>query len=213
MQFTKAMLTQSEVKARLNYDPDTGVFTRRRSKWSAIKEGRIPGHTDKHGYHYIRLGQVRVGAHRLAWLYVYGVLPNGLIDHRNGNPSDNRIDNLRVVNPEKNSWNARKASTNRSGYRGVSWHSPSKRWQAQITHNKQPIHLGYFDTRELAAEVYEATALRLRGEHHRRQKIANHPSLTTPKQHHNRHAAQPVYGYASKKEYRLALAKAVADGL
>ncbi|MGL9722094.1 HNH endonuclease signature motif containing protein [Symbiopectobacterium sp.] len=50
----------------------------------------------------------RCRAHRLAWIYVYGVEPDGEIDHINGIRSDNRICNFRIVDDKQNARNRRK---------------------------------------------------------------------------------------------------------
>lgn len=46
-------------------------------------------------------------AHRLVWLHFRGRIPDGLvINHKNGNKSDNRLDNLEVVTPSVNAQHA-----------------------------------------------------------------------------------------------------------
>jgi len=47
----------------------------------------------------------RYYAHRLAWLYVYGVWPDGDTDHINRNKHDNRIANLRSCSRSENMLN------------------------------------------------------------------------------------------------------------
>ena len=46
-------------------------------------------------------------------------------------------------------------STNKSGYRGVCWHSRDKVWTAQITSHKKHVHIGYYDTALEAAKAYD----------------------------------------------------------
>ncbi|MDA6380520.1 HNH endonuclease signature motif containing protein [Escherichia coli] len=60
-------------------------------------------------------------AHRLAWLIVYGTMPDGFIDHINRVRTDNRISNLRLVTHSENMQNRKIQKNNKSGYRGVSW--------------------------------------------------------------------------------------------
>ena len=59
-------------------------------------------------------------AHRLAWLLHYGKWPINEIDHIDGNPTNNVIDNLRTVSSQKNKWNSRPRRTNPSGMKYIS---------------------------------------------------------------------------------------------
>ena len=96
-------------------------------------------------------------AHRLAWLFVYGKWPEGVIDHLNGNSLDNRISNLRDVSNTVNSQNQRKSrSDNQAGFLGVSWHSRTRKFLAQIQINGVKTHLGLFTTPEEAHAAYLA---------------------------------------------------------
>eukprot|EP01046_Picozoa_sp_COSAG06_P017145 COSAG06_NODE_1155_length_10484_cov_7.061759_7_plen_497_part_00 len=47
---------------------------------------------------------------------------------------------------------------------GVSWHKPSRKWQATIRHDGKPQHLGYYDDDHEAARAVDTAARRLRGE-------------------------------------------------
>lgn len=187
MALTRDKLTQSELKRRLSYDPDTGLFTRLTTHNMYLFKGRIAGCLTPSGYIMIAVGVGKFPAHRLAWFYMYGEFPKGLIDHKNGIRTDNRIDNLRVVDHVKNTWNGATSSRNKSGYKGVSWHKKAKRWQAQLVFLGTSYHLGYFDTVVEAASAYEELALRLRGEHHRRQKVTHHPKHDSSDRNTNRY--------------------------
>ena len=118
-------LTQQQLKSLLDYNPATGRFV-----WTknSSKHGRIAGQVGN-GYRVIELYGRSYTAHRLAWLYVYGVLPP-LLDHINGNPDDNRIANLRPATRSQNAANSRKSEANTSGYKGVSRSGDG--WVAQV---------------------------------------------------------------------------------
>lgn len=103
-------------------------------------------------------------AHRLAWFYVNGVWPRGLIDHKNGNSLDNSIDNLREATFAQNSQNSKKPATNTSGYKGVYFSHHANKWRAQISVNGRTKNLGYFYTKEEAYAVYCAAANKYYGE-------------------------------------------------
>ena len=90
----------------------------------------------------------RVGylAHRVAWLLYYGVDPGEKeIDHIDGNPVNNKISNLRLVDHQGNMRNKRKRSTNTSGVQGVSWHKGTGKWRAYIADRGEQQYLGIFE--------------------------------------------------------------------
>jgi hypothetical protein len=145
-------------KARelLLYDPETGDFTWIGGKRSR-RTGKIAGFISRHGYRIISVRGLVIRAHRLAWIFTYGVIPKGDIDHINGVITDNRISNLRDVSKSVNLQNQRKAhSNNKSGFLGVSWRPISKKWIAQISLNRKVTIVGYFDDPKEAHEAYLA---------------------------------------------------------
>lgn len=86
------------------------------------------------------------------------------IDHINGNKLDNRRVNLRMATRSENSINKTKQINNTSGYKGVSWNKTLGYWHAYIKINKKRIHLGWFKTKEKAAEAYNKATVRYHGE-------------------------------------------------
>lgn len=147
-----------ELSEELNYDPKTGRFS-----WK-----KEPG-AISNGYRLLKVNQKNFWAHRVAWLLATGEDPEGLvIDHINGDRSDNRIENLRTATYSQNSANARRHSRNTSGLKGASkvmkkgkW---TGRWQSSITYQRRQMALGYFDTKEDAHAAYLEAARRLQGE-------------------------------------------------
>jgi len=91
-------------------------------------------------------------AHRVAWAIYYGHWPSGQIDHINGDRTDNRICNLRIVSCHENMLNKGIQSNNSSGAVGVSKYKNSK-WFAHIRVNGRRIHLGYYDDFESALKA------------------------------------------------------------
>lgn len=86
--------------------------------------------------------------------------PKGMdTDHINGNRLDNRKSNLRVCNRSQNKCNVTKHKDNKSGYKGVSWFTRNKKWQAQIMIEGKTLFLGYYDTPEDAAVAYNKAAV------------------------------------------------------
>ena len=149
-----AHITAEHLRKILNYDTETGIFTWKERIAKCVHIGAVAGCLEK------RIGYVTIGisgdvfkAHRLAWLYVHGVWPDGLIDHINGQKADNRIANLRVVDAGGNSQNVRKPNKrNKSGFIGVIAYQG--KWRASITVNKKTRRIGDFNTPEEAHKAY-----------------------------------------------------------
>jgi hypothetical protein len=82
--------------------------------------------------------------------------PKGLlVDHRNGDPLDNRRGNLRVTTQQINQVNRKRVdSRNTSGVRGVfRARTKAERWTAKIGVDGRMVELGRFATIEEAAEA------------------------------------------------------------
>ena len=126
-----ATLTQLRLKELLDYDPETGVFTWIKPR-TGVPLGAEAGSMTHDGYRRIVVDQQEYRAHRLAWLYVYGEMPSGVIDHINRVRDDNRISNLRDVTCRVNSHNHGGYDTNRSGVTGVWWVKSNKRYHAYL---------------------------------------------------------------------------------
>ncbi len=159
------MITQKELKSLLSYDEKTGIFT-----WllprinNKIKAGSVAGALHHTGYLYIGINKKYYGAHRLAWLYVYGSFPNDMIDHINGNSIDNKIDNLRLSTNTQNQYNQKISKNNTSGIKGVCWHKVAQKWSARIRFNGKRIYLGLFENLELAELVINEARNKYHGE-------------------------------------------------
>jgi hypothetical protein len=147
------MLTQARLKELFYYNPETGLFTRIKDTGNA-HVGDVAGTISQTGYVYISVNGKGYRAHRLAWLYLHGSLPECLIDHINGIKHDNRLVNLRLCNKEQNGFNSKLQSRNKFGFKGVK--QVGNRYSARVTHNYKSIHLGMFATPEEANKAYLA---------------------------------------------------------
>ena len=147
---TDKILTQDRLKELLNYNPETGVFTK--------KSGKIAGTVRPDGYQKITIDWKQYYSHRLAWLYMTGELSKD-VDHIDRNPSNNRFNNLRSVTKSQNQHNRVKQCNNTSGYKGVIYFKRTGRWRANIWVNDANHYLGYFDTPEEASAAYQNAAV------------------------------------------------------
>jgi len=79
------------------------------------------------------------------------------IDHINGNPLDNRDNNLRLCTSAQNHMNQRPRGGS-SQFKGVTWHKRNKKWQAEIQHNGKSYWLSAFADETDAARAYDKAA-------------------------------------------------------
>ena len=156
----KEIITQSLLKDLFDYDTETGIFT-----WACykgkVKPGDIAG-TYAGRYYQIKIEYVLYQLHRLAWIYVYGDIPEGLtVDHKNGVGTDNRIENLRLATRAEQQQNRKTSVNNTSGYIGVIWCRKGKKWQAQIQYKGKVYYLGLYSTPEEAYKIRELKKIEL----------------------------------------------------
>lgn len=136
------MINQNQLKELIHYDEITGVLTSLQDR-PRCPTGSVLGSNNGRGYLRLMLCNRKYYAHRLAWLYVYGVWPDE-IDHINHVKTDNRIINLRSASRVDNNKNASKRADNKSNVSGVHWKNSIKRWVAQIRRDPENRHLGSF---------------------------------------------------------------------
>lgn len=146
------MITQKELKDRLNYEPASGIFTWLKSKRRGWV-GRVAGTKCKNGYEQISIDNERYYSHRLAWLYVNGSWPKYEIDHIDRNPLNNRINNLREASRGCNQRNVGISKHNKTGVIGVCFDKDREQYRAYMQIDKKHKNLGYFDKMEDAIKA------------------------------------------------------------
>ena len=152
----KADVTAQRLREFLHYDADTGVFTWIVDRSPKTRRGDVAGSIYSNGYRMIGIDWKYTSAHRLAWLYVHGKMPETWIDHINGDKTDNRIANLRDVPPSMNSQNQRRPHADKTSCRlmGATWDKMWGNWKAQLRLKGRTIYLGRFKTAEEAHQAY-----------------------------------------------------------
>jgi hypothetical protein len=161
-----AILTQEELKSKLIYDPESGVF-RWKERRKGIRYDKPAGHIHSAtGYIKINIGKSKYQAHRLVWLYMYGYMPE-LLDHINGIRNDNRLCNLRAATQKQNMCNIKKHSSNTSGFKGVDYVKRDNKYRARCRSNGIRHNLGLFDTAFEASCAYNEFAKKHHGEFYR----------------------------------------------
>ena len=86
------------------------------------------------------------------------------VDHINHNTFDNRENNLRECSRSENSKNQKMHKDNISGFKGVVWREPRKKFIAQICVDSKIIYLGGFSNKIEAAKAYNNAAIKYHGE-------------------------------------------------
>lgn len=156
---SKSILTQSRLRELLDYNPETGVFTRKLCTANRHKQGEAVGYSGARGYRQAMAEGKKHMLHRLAWLWVHGTWPEFDIDHKNRNRADNRIDNLRPATRSENNHNIGTSRANWSGFTGVAWDKSKRLWVANISANGKQYFLGRFKDPALASAAYQAAKL------------------------------------------------------
>lgn len=146
----KNLIAHSRLLQLLKYDRATGKFLRLRTG-----KGANSTRLKLDGFSYL--------PHRIAWFYVNGEWPTGIIDHKDGDDRNNAFDNLRDTDYLGNNTNTPK---HRDGYlTGTTYDSSArriKRWRARVKIDGKSRNLGYFMTQDEAHERYLAELTTLR---------------------------------------------------
>jgi HNH endonuclease/AP2 domain len=160
----------AELRLMLRYDPESGsLHWLQRSDapkfWNTKWAGK-PAFTalDNHGYRIGSVANRTLKAHRVIWAIVHGAWPEDMIDHRDGDRSNNRLANLRLASNTENQRNTKSLPGSSSRFLGVRWEGARDRWRAEIRANGKKVHLGYFVDETDAAMAYDAAAAKHFGE-------------------------------------------------
>lgn len=141
-------------KKWLSYNPDTGIFTWKKSPSNAVKKDDIAGAITNNGYIRISIRGKNAFAHRLAWLWYHKEIDK--IDHINHNRADNRLINLRSVSHTENQKNQTKG-WGKSGFMGITTRNRKRKYQLNVAGN----YIGSYYTLEEALHYREKEYNRL----------------------------------------------------
>ena len=125
--------------------------------------GQKAGTISKRGCIHIFYKRKCYKAHRLIFFMHYGYVPN-LIDHIDGNPLNNLIENLRPATELQNHHNMGISKRNTSGIKGICWSKDKNKWMARCNFDYKPHFVGYFDKIDIAKLAIEAYRTELHGE-------------------------------------------------
>jgi len=165
--------SSEELNELLDYDPKTGVLTwRARPATSKINKnfnarfaGKEAGTVESWGYRQLRVyGKLQM-AHRVIWKMVKGEEPPDHLDHKDGDPSNNRWKNLRDATAFSNVWNRSQNRNNTSGFPCIypikTKRASSKKFRVRM--RRGPLnYVADFHTLEEAKAAYEAAFAKFR---------------------------------------------------
>jgi len=141
----KPLPPQDVLKEIFDYDPETGVLTRKIN-------GNCLWHSDRDGYLRVNVLGSKRAVHRVVWKLFYGHDPD-TVDHINGRPDDNRIENLRSADHQTNNRNKTTGKNNTSGYPGVSYVRSDNLWLVRINHDGKRKYIGMYKDKLKAIEA------------------------------------------------------------
>lgn len=129
----------------------------------ARNAGKVAGHYHKtNNYLEVRVDDHLYKGHRLIYKLVSGEEPVGMVDHADGDVTNNRFENLRIATSQENARNASKRPRNASSiYKGVA--NENGKWASYITVDDKYVR-SFFDTELEAALDYDNSAKELFGE-------------------------------------------------
>jgi HNH endonuclease len=154
MRAKESLLQFDDVNKLLRYDHSTGKLFWRVNRHNRVFPGDEAGYYNKYGYIIVKINNYYYPAHRIIWLLVTGKWPINIIDHKDRNGYNNKLDNLRQAPTfGLNSANCNIRIDNTSGVKGVTWNKRVQKWRARITINGKIKFLGAFITFEGAVRT------------------------------------------------------------
>lgn len=155
--------SKEEIEVHLEYDKENGCFYRKQLH-QKMPAGSIVGCKKANGYIYVGLFKKHIFCHRLVWFFEHGEWPTKVIDHIDGDKTNNKITNLRLATYSQSSMHRKVMSNSKSQLKGVIFIKRKNRYRATIRCNNKRIYLGYYKTAEEAHVAYVAKAKELHKE-------------------------------------------------
>jgi hypothetical protein len=143
-------MTQQDFIERFEYR-DGKLFYKKSQ--GGMKQGSEVGTVTQSGHIKTLIKRKPYLLHRIIFMMHHGYMPK-FLDHIDGNPANNRIENLRPVTSSQNNLNRGKHKRNTSGYKGVTWVATCGKYSSRIAIGQKRFFLGYFDDPKEAHEAY-----------------------------------------------------------
>lgn len=158
------------LREHLEYQSD-GTFVRIKKSGtrsnSTFKGQIVCGHKRSDGYKIVSIANIRGYFHHAIWIYHYGN-DFKFLDHKNGDRSDNRIENLRTADTFSNSWNRKRGSHNTHGEPGLRWRPERNCWTGGIRVKHVFHRIPHTKNKNEAVKMLRDLKRRLQGDYARR---------------------------------------------
>lgn len=154
----------SQELALYHFDYKDGQLYWKNRTSNRNKLGAKAGSPDKHGYVNICFNYKKHKMHRIIYLMHHGYLPKE-IDHIDGNPQNNAIENLREANRSQQLCNTKLRKNNSSGIKGVCWDKSKQKWLVRVNKDSKNVYMARFDDLELAELVAIEARAKFHGEY------------------------------------------------
>lgn len=138
----------------LEYDSTTGKLFWKNNRGHVDCKGKMAGFVNKRGYCYVMVNGKQFLLHRIAWFLSYGKWPEHQIDHIDGDPTNNKIENLRDVTNRENMNNLKRHREGALVGASLDKSCIQERWRAMIKIKGKDIFLGLFKSKEEAHGAY-----------------------------------------------------------
>jgi hypothetical protein len=133
----KRLPTTEEIRALFDYDPDSGELRWKKREGSHPRArafntkyaGRQTGCQSTGGYLQVRIDGRLYSVHRIIWQWMTGEWPGSYgVDHKDGDPSNNKFNNLRLSSERENKTNSRRPKNNTTTFQCVACGSSFERY-------------------------------------------------------------------------------------
>lgn len=174
----KKLPSQKYLKECFSYNEDSGeVFWLKRPRYhfnsdvdmkksNTKMKGKLAGTkrriAGQKGYIIVSISGEKYYLHRLIMKMLFGdkISQHSEVDHINGDGTDNRLENLRIVDRIENSKNKKIPSNNSSGHIGVHLCGLTGVWVSQIKVGNSRIKLGKFKNIDDAIKARKAAEIK-----------------------------------------------------
>ena len=160
------MIDRNYLIEKYAYNSLNGELRKKGSRIGRGKPGCLVGSINGFGYLMTSIsvnGKRRnIGVHQIAFIIANGYLPE-VVEHKDGNPLNNRADNLRPATQGENMRNTRLSALNTSGAKGIHLQK-NGRYHAYANIGGKRHNIGYFSNMEDAINAREEYTKKLHGE-------------------------------------------------
>lgn len=112
----------------------------------------VGGSEGRYGYVYASWKRKKYAAHRIIFLLAHKYLPIA-IDHKDGNPRNNTVENLRAATLSQNQYNRCVNRNSKTGLKNVCFHMQNRNWVVRLWKGKKHIFFGSYSTVEEAQKI------------------------------------------------------------